>query len=138
MNPVLRNVLAVVAGIVVGNVVNIGLITLSPKIVAPPAGVNPADLDSLKANIHLFEFKHFIMPFLAHALGTLFGALVAALLAVSHKMRIALGIGVFFLLGGIAMAFMVPAPTWFNVLDLLMAYFPMAWIGGMLGGKRKT
>ena len=44
--------------------------------------------------------KNFVFPFLAHALGTLAGAFVAAKIAASHKMRFALAIGFLFLLGG--------------------------------------
>jgi len=36
------------------------------------------------------------------------------------------------LIGGIINTFMIPAPIWFNVLDLFMAYIPMAWFGGKL------
>ena len=74
-------------------------------------------------------------PFLAHALGTLVGAAAAAMIAASHKMTIALGIGVFYLLGGILAATMIPAPMWFIVLDLVVAYIPMAWFGGKLGSS---
>ena len=28
---------------------------------------------------------------------------------------------------------MIPAPAWFIALDLIVAYIPMAWIGGRLG-----
>jgi len=82
-----------------------------------------------------FEPKQFIFPFLAHALGTLVGAAVAYVLASSHKMKFALGIGVFFLLGGVAVNYMLPGPTWFLVIDILVAYIPMAWIGGKLAEK---
>ena len=76
------------------------------------------------------------MPFLAHALGTLAGAWLAALLAASHKMGLALGIGVLFLAGGISAVVMLPAPLWFEVLDLLLAYIPMAWLGGRLAIRK--
>jgi len=55
---------------------------------------------------------------------------VAGLIAASHKMRFALGIGAFFLIGGIVMVISVPSPTWFAALDLLVAYIPMAYLGG--------
>ncbi len=42
-------------------------------------------------------------------------------------------IGSVFLIFGIAMCFMIPAPAWFIALDLTVAYIPMAWIGGMTG-----
>lgn len=135
MNPILRNILAVVAGWVVGSIVNMGLIMVGGSVVPPPEGVDVMDMESLKANMHLFEARHFILPFLAHALGTLVGAFVAAKIAVSHKMKFALGISAFFLLGGVANVFMIPGPTWFATLDILGAYIPMGWLGGKLGER---
>jgi len=135
MNPILKNILAVIAGIILGSVVNMGIIMLSSSIIPPPEGVDPSDMESLKSSMHLFEPKHFIVPFLAHALGTLTGAFVTALIAFGHKMKLALIIGLFFLLGGISSVFMLPSPTWFIVLDLVGAYIPMAWIGGLLAGQ---
>jgi hypothetical protein len=93
--------------------------------------------ESMKAGIHLFEPRHFIMPFLAHAVGTLAGALAAYLIAASHKARLAYVIGVFFLFGGIAASFMIPAPTWFVALDLLAAYLPMAWLAIQIGTRMR-
>lgn len=132
MNPTLRNVLAVIAGAILGSLVNGFLIEISGKVIPPPDGADVTTLEGLKASIHLFEPKHFVFPFLAHALGTLTGAFVAAKLAVTHKMRIALGIGVLFLLGGIANCFMLPAPLWFMAVDVIVAYIPMGYLGGKL------
>lgn len=132
----MKAVLAVLAGIVVGSLVNMGLITISPHIIPLPDGVDPTDVESVKANMHLYEARHFIFPLLAHGLGTLVGAAVAALLAPAAKMRFALGIGVFFLLGGIAVSFMLPAPKWFIATDLIACYLPMAWIGGKLVARK--
>ena len=132
MNPTLRNVLAVIAGAILGSLVNGFLIEISGKVIPPPDGADVTTLEGLKASIHLFEPKHFVFPFLAHALGTLTGAFVAAKLAVTHKMRIALGIGVLFLLGGIANCFMLPAPLWFMAVDVIVAYIPIGYLGGKL------
>ena len=52
-------------------------------------------------------------------------------------MYFALGIGVFFLIGGISMVFMIPAPVWFIVADLSLAYIPMGWFGWKLTGQDK-
>lgn len=133
MSPTLRNIAAVIAGLLVGAVVNGGLISLSPFIIAPPAGVDVTDTESLRASIHLFHPRHFVMPFLAHALGTLIGALVAFRVAASHHTRWAWLIGATFLVGGILAATMIPAPTWFIALDLIAAYLPMAWLAILLG-----
>lgn len=138
MNSTLKNILAVVVGIVVGGIVNMVIIMISGSVVPPPEGVDPTNMDSLAENMHLFEAKHFIMPFLAHALGTLVGAYLAAKIAAGKKMNYALAVGVFFLFGGIANAFMLPAPTWFIMVDLVLAYIPMAWLGGRLAAPKQA
>ena len=135
MPNILRNVLAVIAGLVVGGIVNMILITISPMIVPPPAGVDLNNPESISSAIHLFEPRHFIMPFLAHALGTLAGALTAYLIAASYKARFAYAIGVLFLCGGVAASFMIPAPAWYIALDLLVAYLPMAWLATQIGAR---
>ena len=76
--------------------------------------------------------------FFGHALGTLVGAFTAAKLAVSNHMKVSLGVGVFFLIGGTMMVKMVGGPMWFNVVDLLLAYIPMGFLGGMLAKKRSS
>lgn len=129
----LRNILGAIAGLIIGGIVNMGLILISASIIPPPAGVDMTTVEGLTAGMQLLEPKHFVFPFLAHALGTLVAALVACLIAVSHKLTIAMIIGVLFLIGGIAAAMMIPAPTWFIALDLIVAYIPMAWIGAKLG-----
>lgn len=137
MNPIIKNILALLIGIIIGSLVNMGIIMISGSIIAPPDGADVTTTEGLKASMHLFEPKHFIFPFLAHALGTFVGAFLAALLAGTHKMKFALSIGVFFLLGGIASVFMLPSPTWFTVVDLVGAYIPMAYFAGTLVVKRK-
>ena len=129
-----RNILAVLAGLVVGGVVNMGLVMLSPMVIPPPNGADTTTIEGLNASIHLFETKHFIFPFLAHALGTLVGALVAALISNTSKFVVALVVGCLFLLGGLSAAWMIPAPLWFEAADILLAYIPMALIGAKLGG----
>ena len=112
------------------------LISISGSVIPLPEGVDPNDMESLKAAMPTFPTKNFIMPFAAHALGTFTGALVTVLLAASHQMKFALGIGGFFLLGGIMINYMLPGPTWFSVVDVTLAYIPMALIAWKLAGKR--
>ena len=135
MPNLLRNVLAVLAGVVIGGVVNMAIITVSSSLIPPPAGVDVTNAESLARSIHLFEPRHFLMPFLAHALGTLVGTLVAYLIAATARAPIAYAIGAFFLLGGVAASLMIPAPAWFIALDLIVAYLPMAWLGILIGTR---
>ncbi len=85
--------------------------------------------------MHLFKPEHFVFPFLAHALGTLAGALVAFLIAASYRSVFAYVVGAVSLAGGIAATFMIPAPIWFITLDLAVAYIPMAWFGTQIGRR---
>lgn len=136
MNPVIRNILAVIVGGLVGMVVNMSLIMYADSIIPYPEGYDPTTAEGMNATYHLLSSKHFIVPFVAHAGGTLVGAFFAALIAATHKMKFAIGIGVFFLIGGIAACLMIPATTWFIVLDLAVAYIPMGILGGKLAGAK--
>lgn len=131
----LRVLFAIVLGLVVGSVVNMALITVSGKVIAPPVGADVATMEGLKASMHLFEPKHFLFPFLAHALGTVAGAFVAALLAPNRSLVPPMVVGALFLAGGIANVIMLPSPMWFTLVDLFLAYLPTAWLGSMLAAR---
>lgn len=141
MSPILRNVLAVITGWLGGSMVNMGLINLGHKLF-PIEGVDPSDMEALAAIMPSLDFEYFIIPFLAHALGTLIGAAIAGVIAANHKMKFSLGIGGLFLLGGILVNYMLPGPTWFAAADIVLAYIPMAWIGGKIAtnisGKKEN
>ena len=132
---ILRNILAVVIGLAVGGGVNMSLIVIGPYVIPAPAGVDVTDAQSLSTSMHLFRPEHFVFPFLAHALGTLAGALVAFLIAASYRSVFAYVVGAVSLAGGIAATFMIPAPIWFITLDLAVAYIPMAWFGTQIGRR---
>lgn len=134
MNKTIRNILAVIGGWLGGSVVNMGLIQIGHKIL-PIEGIDPKDMDALAAIMPTLEFEYFIFPFLAHAFGTLVGAAIAGLIAVNHKMKFSMAIGVLFLIGGIIVNYMLPGPTWFAITDIVLAYIPMAWIGGKIALK---
>jgi hypothetical protein len=135
MHPILRNILAVLLGAIIGMFVNMGIVMISGSVIAPPKGADVTTMEGLKASLHLFEPKHFIMPFLAHALGTFAGALMAGLIAANNRMAFSISIGGFFLLGGIANVLMLPGPMWFNIVDLTFAYIPMAFLAGRLAKR---
>jgi hypothetical protein len=128
MNPIVRNTSAIVGGLILGGAVNMGLISLGAELVPPPVGADVSSIEKLVEAMALFEPKHFLFPFLAHALGTFAGAIFAAKVAATHKLKIALVIGFAFLAGGISMVLSLPAPIWFNTLDLVGAYLPMAYL----------
>ena len=130
MKPIIKNILAILAGVVLGSIVNMALIISGSQIFPLPDGVDPM-------NAEMWEINNFIFPFLAHAIGTLAGAFITAKLSSSYQIILAIFIGIFFLAGGIYMVFILPAPVWFISLDLILAYIPMAWLGCKLSGKNQ-
>ena len=135
MTLILRNIAAVIAGLFLGSLANMAIVALGPVLVPPPAGVDMTTAEGLQQAMPLLQPKHFVAPFLAHALGTLVGALAAYGIAGSRKALFAWVIGVLFLCGGIAASTMIPAPAWFKAVDLVFAYLPMAWLATMIGAR---
>jgi len=132
---IIRNILAVVLGLVVGSIVNMAVIAAGHAIMPPPAGFDGNSMEGLASTIHLLKPIDFIVPFLAHALGPLVGVLAAMFIAASSRKTIAIILGCVFLVGGIAANVMIPAPMWFRVVDVVFAYIPMAFLGWKLSGK---
>ncbi len=132
MKPIVRNILAIIIGVFAGGAINMSVIMLSSYIIPPPEGANLLTTEGLKASMNLMQPKHFIMPFLAHALGTFAGSLIAAIIAGKNKMRIAIGISIWFMIGGLINIIMLPSPLWFTILDLAGAYLPMGFLAGKL------
>jgi len=130
MKTIIKNILVVLGGCLFGSAVNMGLIIAGNQLIPFDDGMNPM-------NANMWEIKYFLFPFLAHAMGTLSGAFIAAKFSASYHMVFAICIGIFFLLGGISMVFIMPAPVWFIVADLSLAYIPMSWFGWKLTGQKK-
>ncbi len=135
MSPKIKLVLAVIAGLVIGGLVNFGIVMLGPQIMEYPEGLDFTDEESFKSKAHLLTNIHFLWAFLAHAAGSFVGGIVASKIAPQSKTKYALFVGVFFLIGGIKMVMDIPSPGWFVALDLLIAYIPMAWLGSKLGSN---
>ena len=130
MNTIFNNILVIIGGCLFGMAVNMGLIITGNQLIPFDDGMNPM-------NANMWEIKYFLFPFLAHAMGTLSGAFIAAKFSASYHMVFAICIGIFFLLGGISMVFIMSAPVWFIVADLSLSYIPMGWFGWKLSGQKK-
>lgn len=131
------SILSIISGLFIGGLVNGAIVAISGSIIPYPKGYDNTTLEGFKETFHLLETKHFIMPFLAHAFGTFIGALIAALIGIKYKMMYALCIGSVFLFGGIYMVILVPSPVWFTILDLGLAYIPMAFLAAKIISSKK-
>lgn len=129
MNATVKNIIVVIVGLLVGGIINGGLISIGSSIIPAPEGVDMNSMEGLKQAMPLLQPMNLIFPFLAHALGVLVGAFIVAKFSETNKFNFAMLIGVLFLLAEITMVVLVGGPLWFIVLDLVGAYFSMAWLG---------
>ncbi len=132
---IVRNIIGVVAGILIGSFVNMFIVELGPQFFPLPAGVSLTTEEGLKAGMAYMQPEHFIPPFLAHAVGTLVATFIAALIAVDRRKIITRVISLLYLAGGAYMVAILPSPMWFNLLDLIVAYIPMGMLGYLLATK---
>jgi hypothetical protein len=136
----LLNTLFYLIALFLGAWVNGYLIQISSKVITPPVGYDLQTAEGLKAAINagVMTPRFFIFPFLAHALGTWVSAFTITKLTRTHQKERALSFGFLFLTGGTWMVFIIPAPLWFNAVDLLLAYIPMAYMGYLMARKKKS
>ncbi|MCU0337291.1 MAG: hypothetical protein MUF12_05455 [Sediminibacterium sp.] len=137
MSNTVRNILITIGGWIAGSLVNMALVNTGNMLIPPPAGFDLNTMEGLEQAMKLMEPKHFVVPFLAHALGTLTASwLIAKYAASAHIWCVAVAVLLFFL-GGFYMTTILSAPAWFEITDLLAAYFPMGVLGYLLGRKKK-
>jgi hypothetical protein len=134
---IIKCFLASIVGIIAGSIINAGLIFIFNAIFGSPEGMDLLDAESVKAHADKLTTANYVGTLLAHQLGTLVGALVAAKIAPTSKLIVAFAVGTYFLLCGIYAASLIPAQTWFLITDFVF-YIPFAFIGGKLGARINT
>lgn len=133
----LRNVLAVIGGFLVGSALNMGLIQLNMHVLFPmPAGMDMNDPEQFNAFIVTLPTAAFFVVILAHLGQSFVGGWVAARLGASHPMVLALIIGVLSLVGGILAMTMIQGPDWMIVE--LPLYLFVAWLAGRMEQRRRA
>ncbi|XOV67371.1 MAG: hypothetical protein ACFHU9_17280 [Fluviicola sp.] len=130
MKPIVRNIIAVVCGMVVGGFCNMAIVQLGMS--QYPANVDTNDMDAVGEFLSSAGIVFWLYPLIAHASHAFVGGLVAALISKNRKYGTALIVGGLAFLGGLMMVFVIPAPSWFVSADLIFAYFPMALLGAFL------
>jgi hypothetical protein len=135
LHPILKNILSLFAGLIAGSAVNYLLLKIGTYVVPPPGGADVLSEEGFKAAFPLFEPRHFIFPFLSHALGTFAGAYVACRIS-GGLLRPALIISAAFLVGGVTMVLDYGGPLPFIIVDLALAYIPMGLLAYRLAPKK--
>ena len=128
----LRNILAVLAGLIVGNMAIMGLHYVGIYFYPLPEEANIGDMNTIAEYVKVAPFGALLMVMLAHIGGTFIAGLAAAML--SKKMYVSYIIGGFFTIMGIRTLYLLPHPIWFNLEAIL--YLPAAIYGFKLIAKR--
>lgn len=134
MPPIVRRILFVISGLIVGAITNMAVLKIGVAIAPMPPGTDVNTPEGIQAAMPLFSFANFLVPLLAHAIGTLVGAWVASRWSGTTSRWPALIVGAAFFIGGLSMVIQIPAtPVWFMIADLGLCYFPMALLGYRMG-----
>ena len=123
-----KNIGALIIGVIIGSIINIGLIILGGNIFPLPESFNPM-------NALNWDIKYFLFPFLAHAIGTFSGSFIGSKISKKYTKLISGAVGIYFLSGGIYMVIILPAPVWFISIDLIFSYPLMAFLGWYFNQK---
>lgn len=131
----LRNAGAVIAGLVVGMTVNLALVQLNTVLFPLPNGIDITDTAQMRDAIQDLPAAAWIVVFAAHLGQSFVGAWVAARLGTSHRMILAMIVGVVSLGSGIANAIMLSTPAW-TWLEMPF-YLVVAGMAGRMEAARR-
>ena len=133
----LWNTCAVVIGLFIGMIVNMGLITLNSKVLYPaPEGLDMKDREGFQAYIDTLPAPAFLVVMAAHLGQAFVGGLAAAWLGTSNPITLAMIVGSISLLGGVMMMRMVKGLKW--MLVELPLYLVLAYLAGALVAASTT
>ena len=146
----LRNGLAALAGMIAAMIVTT-LLQFVARFVDPPSpeimeavrNIYSEDSAKIEEARQVFARElskqplQLVLVIVSHALGTLFGALIAVRASREAHIVPASIVGGLMLMGGIANVMLIPHPTWFNAVDLLV-YIPAALLAYRLVVPRAT
>ena len=133
----LRNILALMAGIIAG-VAAIGVIQwLNFQLFPPPPGLDPEMPEDVARILQQVSPWAIVLLEVSYVAGALASGFVAARLARPRPMALALTMGAVFTLFNIANLLQIPHPLWLAVLTTA-TFLPLAWLGGRLALGMRT
>lgn len=133
----IRNVLAVLAGLATGMVTNMALVMLNAHVLFPmPVGIDMNDPVQMNAYIAPLPATAFILVVAAHLGQSFVGGWTAARLGASKPMLLAMIIGVLSLVGGVMNMMQLDLPNW--MYAEIPLYLVVAWLAGRIEVKRRA
>ena len=130
MGSILRTFLAVLAGLIVGYVIITVFETVSTLVYPLPPGVDPMDIEALRAIVDLIPAGAFVFIIAGWGVGAFAGSWLAGRIATRQKAPHGLVVTVLLTLGGLFTLLTIPHPVWVWAVGLA------ALVGGGYAGSR--
>ena len=132
-----RNVLAVLAGLAVGMAFNMSLVMLNAYVLYPmPEGTTFEDTEKFQEYVDTLPLPAFLVVLLAHVGQAFFGGWLAARLAGSQPLALAMIVGALSMVGGILNMLSIQGPSWMWIEVPL--YLVLAWVAGSMEMRRRA
>jgi hypothetical protein len=114
----MRIVLATILGLAASWGVNMGILNFFMPVSAK-AETSAEQYEAMLKAIESFTAVDYLIPLAAHVFGVLAGLIVARLICKTSNIPIWI-VGGLHMLGTVVNIFMIPAPTWFIIVDLVL------------------
>ena len=128
----IKNILAVILGLIIGNIAIMSLHYLGLYFYPLPEGVDMSDMTAIAEYVTIAPLGSLLMVMLAHIGGTFIAGVSTTLL--SKEIVVSYIVGGFFTISGIWNLYLLPHPMWFNIEIVL--YLPAAVFGFKLFAKK--
>lgn len=116
----LRILLAIVAGIIVGSICVWAVETLNHLVHPYPAGMKANDMEAFKDYIENLPFSGKLIVILGYALGAFVAGFIATKVSRNGKHTAAIICGIIFLSFTVYNMTVLPTPVWFWILGILV------------------
>lgn len=120
-----------IAGLIAGGIATYIVEAFSAKYYPLPEGIDPGNIEAMKAHIASLPIGAYLFIILAWAMGSLAGGFVAGIIVKEKATLYALIVGAILMSFGLINLIMVPHPVWFWFAGMSV-YLPFAWMGGKL------
>lgn len=131
MNPQLKSVLAILAGILAAMMVISGFEGVSHQVFLPPPNIDPMTPEGARYIAENAPFKALVLIPAGWIMGALTGSYVATLINRSAAKRHMLVFGILIIAASVFMLVSIPSPWWMWVLAI-GGVFPAAWFGSRM------
>lgn len=133
----LRVVLGVVLGLLIGVVCIAVLETAGHWLHPPPDGLDLTDREALAAHISDAPITALLLVLAAYAAGSLAGGFVSGFVGGQGWRGACLIVGVVLMCFGTLNLVMIPHPIWF-VVAALLCFLPLAFLGGWVANRLRA